>query len=733
VSEISRDELFRGLPARRASMLLFAIQNRTAQLVARSRQATALVLGEQSEEARERAFLAALAQGREGAADVRVQDLERYAPRWADLAPPDPLARAALLHALGELYPLNASHVSALRAAVGADTPGVREAYERLYGVDLATVYLPRLPLRERVRWLRANASHRVETLPPFWTAFALTLTGTVGTTTLALPIAVATVGAAAGIGFLIGLAGVTILTIAAMSEAVTRNGAMRYGSSYLGRLVSDLLGSAAASLFTAAALFAIVFALLVRFIGFASVLDGATPVPAGAWAALLFLVNLRFVRRGTFDSTLASTLVIGTVNVALIVLLSLLALPHVTAERLSHSTVPGDGASDVSALGLVFGVVLGVYARHISVGSAAKLVLPRDPSGRSLLHGSVGGLAAAAVLSCLWVFAVNGAVAPTALAAERGTALAPLADVGGPLVDGAGGLFAVLAMGLGSIAMALALFYHVREWLPADAGARTRFASGLAPVVALFAVVEWLLLTDRASFTAAIGFVNAITGPLLSGIFPVLLLAAGRRKGEYVPGTMWRFVNRPLPATALYAFFLGVLLLYGFVLWDEWLQRLVAVASAAVMLGTTLLAKRRGAFRPQAVVELRAEADDTRPVSFNVTAAGSGVPAEVRVDGSPTGGLTGSSGELPALAELRAVTFRLPPTGARGLKVWLHRLTADGRSDGLRGDVTVDGGEVRATVSRSGQVVVPLEGGARPVTVMVSSLGGAGKAAAAE
>jgi amino acid permease len=726
MSEISRDELLRGLPARRASMLLFAIQSRTAHLVARSRQATALVLSEQTAEAREGAFLAALAQGRDLTVEATLQDLERYAPRWADLVPPDPLVRAALLHLLGERYVLPAAAVPSLRLALGADDPAVRDAFERLNGRELPTIYATRLPLRERVRWARARASQRLETLPPFWTAFTLTFTGTVGTTTLALPIATAAVGPAVGIGLLLGLAAVTILTIAAMSEAVTRNGAMRYGTSYLGRLVADLLGSTAASLFTFAALFAVVFAVLVRFIGFASILESAVPVPAVVWAALLFLVNLRFVRRGTFDSTLASTLVVGAVNVALIVLLSLLALPHVNASRLSYSDVPGIGGGSFgsSGLGLAFGVVLGVYARHISVGSAAKLVLPRDPSGRSLLRGSVAGLAGAAALSCLWVVAVNGALPPATLVGERGTAVAPLADLSGPVVDAAGGLFAILAMGMGSVAMSLALFYHVREWLPADAGRRTRFATGLGPIVALFVLVEWLLLTDRASFTGAIAFVNAITGPVLSGIFPVLLLAASRRKGECVPGGIWRFLNRRVVAVALYAFFAAALFLHGFVLWDDPVQRAVAVASGLVTLGATLLLLMRGSYRAQAVVELRAEGDERGPVVFNVTAAGRPAAADVHVDAFPEAAdVTASSGELPPLSRLRSTTFRLSPSEVHAVKLWLHRVTADGGSEGLAGRAIIGGGEPRPVDKRSGQLIVPLDRRGESIEITLLSI----------
>jgi hypothetical protein len=73
-------------------------------------------------------------------------------------------------------------------------------------------------------------------------------------------------------------------------------------------------------------------------------------------------------------------------------------------------------------------------------------------------------------------------------------------------------------------------------------------------------------------------------------------------------------------------------------------------------------------------------------------------------VDGRPH--TTASSGVLPALPRLGSVTFRLAPSDARAVKLWLHRLTPDGRSEGLAGRVTVDGGRVRAIDTR---LVLPL------------------------
>ena len=55
----SREGILGGLPARRASTLLFAIENRTALLVARARKAMARFETERTAAEREQVFLAA--------------------------------------------------------------------------------------------------------------------------------------------------------------------------------------------------------------------------------------------------------------------------------------------------------------------------------------------------------------------------------------------------------------------------------------------------------------------------------------------------------------------------------------------------------------------------------------------------------------------------------------------------------------------------------------------------
>jgi amino acid permease len=554
---LTREELLGGLPARRASTLLFAIESRTAHLVARSRRAMARHRTERTAEEQERAFLGALAQGRDLPLRPTIQDLERYAPEWASLVPDDAGLRASLARLFGGQYPMPERLVPGIRRALGLDDEPVRQAFERLHQQPLTSIYAPGLPRSERVRWFRSRSALRLETLPPFWTAFALTLTETVGAGILALPIAMANIGPIGGLAVIIVLGLVNMLTIAAMAEAVARNGNVRYGRAYFGRLVYVYGGRRGVCTPPPALVLFTTVVLLAYYVGLSIALADTTRVPPEIWTALLFLVGLVFLRRESLDATVASALVVGAMSVTLILLLSLLALPHVTSANLRHSAMPFiDGKPfDASLLKLIFGVGLLAFFGHTSAGNCASVVLQRDPSGRSFIRGSVFALAAATGLYSVWVLGVNGAVSPAALAGESGTALEPLAREVGTSIHIFGSVFAVLAMGMASIHYSLALFNQTREWLPAswnETHRRRRYWLGVLPVTTIFLGVEGLLLADRASFAGPIAFLGTIAAPVLAGIFPMLMVVASRRKGDCALGPVWRLVGHPVVGSAL-------------------------------------------------------------------------------------------------------------------------------------------------------------------------------------
>jgi hypothetical protein len=113
----------------------------------------------------------------------------------------------------------------------------------------------------------------------------------------------------------------------------------------------------------------------------------------------------------------------VGTINLGLVLILSLLALTHFRLEHLLYIHVPfiNGTAFEPALLGLVFGVAYTAYFGHFSVNSCARNVLQRDPGGRSLTWGGVAAQVSVLALYILWVVAVNGAIAPQVLSGFSG------------------------------------------------------------------------------------------------------------------------------------------------------------------------------------------------------------------------------------------------------------------------------------------------------------------------
>ena len=553
----SRDEILGGLPARRASGVVFAIEAHTARIVASSRVSRTSYVGSRGAADREQAFLDALAAGRDLPVTPTIQDLERFAPQWEHLVPDGAEARAAIALIMASKYRFTADRVPRLRAALGLDTPEVATALARQ--APDRSIYAAELSSGERLAWRRAALAQRLERLPPFWIAYALALTETITEGILVVPIAVAGIGPAAGVVVLLVLGVLNLITIGAQAEAITRNGSMRYGAAYFGRLVSELLGRAGSISLSVALAFLNGVVLLVYLLGFASVLWGATGIAEEVWVLLLFLANAWVLRRETLDETVATAMVVGVTNIALILVITGIAFANLDPANLGYRDVPflDGGGLDPAILQLVFGVIIVSYFGHTSAANASKLLLGQDPSGRALLWGNIAALASVMVLYCLIVVAFAGALGPGPLIETRGTAITPLAEQVGPIVDVLGSIYVVLAVGLGSLYCSLGLYNQVVEYLPragsGGTGSRSvlstragRYLAGLAPTALAFLVLEFLLFTDQDWFAGPIALVGVLTIPLLGGVFPMLLVIAARRRGEYVPGSVIGVIGHP-------------------------------------------------------------------------------------------------------------------------------------------------------------------------------------------
>jgi amino acid permease len=709
-------DILDGMPSRQAGTILFAIEGRTAQLVTQSRQALASYLTEKTVAEKEQAFLSAIAQGRDLPLQPTIQDIERFAPEWASLVPTDQNQRAALVKKIAEKFRFRRQDVSAVRKALGLDTDGVKQAYERLFQKPIDSIYAKSIPVSEQISWLTSRWANSLERMPPFWTAYSLTLTETIGGSILALPIALAGVGPLPGVILLFILGLVNILTIMGIVEAITRNGNMRYGTAYFGRLVGDYLGNPGSIILVPALLILNVLFLIAFYIGISISLADITGITPMLWPILVFLIAVYFLRRETLNATVASALVIGIINILIIIILSVLTFPYIQAENLRYTSLPfGKGQIfNPQILYLVFGVILAAYFGHTSAGNAAKVVLRRDPGGKSLIWGNVAALATAIVLYSLWVISVNGAISPDDLSNETGTALSPLALKIGGSVSILGIIYVILAMGIGSVHVSYGLYYQVREVLPPNVKKTIQFLISVAPIFLQFILVEWMLLTNRESFSWLIGIAGVLLVPILGGIFPMLMLAASRRKGDYAPKLSFGFLGNPLVLTIVYLIYLGSIFIYGFFIWEDPIQRVIAIGVGIVMLIVTYLVIRQGAFASRIVIELKVEISDTdERATLAIIDKGKPLTGTFRfvyVNGEQS--ISGTEVEIPSYKQLKNIFIEFSSVSSKEMKVWLHRVTPEGNSEPISAALRIKDGIADAAIQldpKTSQVIMPL------------------------
>jgi len=712
---LSPDELLDGLPSRRASLLLFAIESRTAQLVASDQRDAALFVPPAIAEEREREFLQALAAGRDLPLEPKIQDIERFAEHWRSLVPEDAGVRAAVAHMLGEKHTFTQQDTARLQAALSLTDAAVQQAHQRYYQQPLDAIYAPQVTLGQRLRWGWAGLASRLEALPPFWVAFFLTLPGAAGL--LAMPIALSSLGPGLGVGLLILFGVINLLTVAGFVEAVTRSTTARFGLGFFGQLAQEYLGNAGSLLVTVILALNNFLVLIVFYMGVAGTLEGATKLPSELWIAVIFTVGLVFLFKGSFNATVSSTLLVVMVDFALLLIIPALSLPHFRLANLTAQLRPfsAQGFAWI-ALAPVFGVLLSTYFSHIVVPAYGPVVLRRDPGGRALLRGASMAILVFMGIACLWMVVVNGAIPPEVLRNTAGTVITPLAALIGPVVSVLGSLLVVLSLGLASIQVALGLYYLVQERIPARSGAGrwTRFVLGSLPVVAVFLISEWMAISNSGSFTNLLGVLSAFALPVLAGVLPLLLLLATRRKGDFVPQVVVRWLGNPVVVAALYLFFVGAIFLYGLLIFPDWPARLTTLAVGVLVLVVTVVVFRRGVRAPRLSVGVHEDQDLNGRSAFYLTSGGTKYPWPVTIqytDGKRRQHET-AMGELPDFAQLRNLHTALPADKAKTLKVWALRTTAGRQTVSLPSSLVLGSGQESMSYdlpARGGQIVVPL------------------------
>jgi len=132
-------------------------------------------------------------------------------------------------------------------------------------------------------------------------------------------------------------------------------------------------------------------------------------------------------------------------------------------------------------------------------------------------------------------------------------------------------------------------------------------------------------------------------------------------------------------------------------------------------VIGITIVIFRRGAFSRRTVLEFRGDSREGGGAVFRIITGGQLLTADVQL-GFPDGEETSrtASSEIPMLSKLRYATFHLPAMEARELKVWAHKVTPDGNSQGLPALVEFHcGSEIKQFDLKlsGGQIVLPVAG----------------------
>ncbi|MCA9998026.1 MAG: hypothetical protein KDE56_19835, partial [Anaerolineales bacterium] len=248
----------------------------------------------------------------------------------------------------------------------------------------------------------------------------------------------------------------------------------------------------------------------------------------------------------------------------------------------------------------------------------------------------------------------------------------------------------------------------------------RGRFFLGLVPMVLVFIAAELQLLTGSQSFTGPLSFIGVVVIAMLAGIYPVLLLPASRQKGEIVPDVVYRIIGNRVLLAIIYVTSLGGILVHGLFIWENPVQRVLALLVAAVIVIVTVNSWRQGAFVPRLVVNVLAQ-----PQQAMLSLAASGQPyvAPVQLsyqNHSPTE--QSAAGAIANFATLRQATFQLPAGVARELKVWAFELNAEGSSQPLPAVAELVVGEETAVIDlqlTGGQFILPLHN--QPATLTLS------------
>lgn len=284
-----------------------------------------------------------------------------------------------------------------------------------------------------------------------------------VGGGVLALPTALAGFGPrrAAVIVVVMGL--VNLVTLSALSGAISRSTAPSSGRGRLATLTSEHLGETGALIALISSVLLWFGLLVVYVLGLSGSLAGLAG-PEWMWALVIVTVIAILLFAQARDLFITSATAVAVINLIILFVMIALVSRKVNGDFL---TAPPSESVGAKALQLVFGTVLFAYNGHTALFSVAPEVARADPSGRALRRGAIAAMVAAILINVSWVVVCLGTVPPDRFASEDSTGVDLLAEYAGSALKPLSAIFAILALGFGGLNAAFALGDVIGERLP--------------------------------------------------------------------------------------------------------------------------------------------------------------------------------------------------------------------------------------------------------------------------
>ena len=91
----------------------------------------------------------------------------------------------------------------------------------------------------------------------------------------------------------------------------------------------------------------------------------------------------------------------------------------------------------------------------------------------------------------------------------------------------------------------------------------RARFLISIGPTFAIFAVTEWLILSQSESFSGALSWGGVLGGAAIAAFFPILLTVSAK-KGDVLVEPPLRMHTDPIVRVAICLLFLSAIFLHG-------------------------------------------------------------------------------------------------------------------------------------------------------------------------